>query len=64
MGGGLGVGKLPCLAHSVYVCAALHARGLWEFNLKKKYSMSLFSILNREAISIHFALNRVRIEGF
>ena len=32
MGGGGGVGKLPCLAYSV--CAALHGRGLWEFNLK------------------------------
>ena len=47
-GGGVEVGKLPCLAHSV--CAALHDRGLWEFNLKKKYSMSLFSILNGVAI--------------
>ena len=47
-GGGVGVGKLPRLAYSVR--AALHGRGLWEFNLKKKYSMSLFSILNRVAI--------------
>ena len=47
-GGGVGVGKLPCLGHSV--CAALHGRGLWEFNLEKKYLMSLFSILNRVAI--------------
>ena len=47
-GGGGGVGKLPGLAYSV--CATLHGRGLWEFNLKKKDSMSLFSILNRVAI--------------
>ena len=47
-GGGRGVGKLPRLAYSE--CAALHGRGLWEFNLKKKDSMSLFSILNRVAI--------------
>ena len=34
------------------------------FNLRKKYSISLFSILTRVAIWIHFAINRVRIKGF
>ena len=29
-----------------------------------KYPISLFSVLNRVAILMHFALNRVRIEGF
>ena len=34
------------------------------FNVKKKYLISLFSVLNRVAIWMHFALNRVRIQGF
>ena len=43
--------KIPCLAHSVS-------------SILKKYSIPLFSILNRVSILMHFALNRVRIEGF
>ena len=42
-------GKIPCLAHSVS-------------SILKKYSIPLFSILNRVSILMHFALNGVRIE--
>ena len=40
-----------------------HGRGLWD---QKKYSISLFSVLNRVAIIFEciLPLNRVRIEGF
>lgn len=44
-------GKIPCLAHSVS-------------SILKKYSIPLFSILNRVSILMHFALNGVRIERF
>ena len=47
---------------SLGMCA-LHGRGLWD---QKKYSISLFSVLNRVAIIFEciLPLNRVRIEGF
>ena len=45
--GGVG-GKLPCLAHLVCVLCMVEVYGI--FNHKKKYSISLFRILNRVAI--------------
>ena len=41
-------GGLPCLAHSVCELCMVEVYGI--FNLKKKYSISLFRVLNRVAI--------------
>ena len=61
LGGGLVVVGASMFG-SLGMCA-LHGRGLWD---QKKYSISLFSVLNRVAIIFEciLPLNRVRIEGF
>ena len=61
LGGGLVVMGASMFG-SLGMCA-LHGRGLWD---QKKYSISLFSVLNRVAIIFEciLPLNRVRIEGF
>ena len=61
LGGGLVVVGASMFG-SLGMCA-LHGRGLWD---QKKYSISLFSVLNRVAIIFEYILplNRVRIEGF
>ena len=61
-GGGGGWGNFPVwLTRYVPLCK-VEVYGI--FNLEKKYSISPFSVLNRVAILMHFALSRVRIEGF
>ena len=61
LGGGLVVVGASMFG-SLAMCA-LHGRGLWD---QKKYSISLFSVLNRVAIIFEciLPLNRIRIEGF
>ena len=61
LGGGLVVVGASMFG-SLGMCA-LHGRGLWD---QKKYSISLFSVLNRVAIIFEciLPLNRIRIEGF